>query len=317
MPTYAAYLGVGIQPQVVSAVVVGVRVAVVFSEIMEPDAELLDPANYTITEDVGSDARVVTGVAVAGTSPSNTVLLSLDGALTTGDDNYNVEVAVIVTDLAGNALDPAADDADFDGRFAVPDVADWCALGTSWLLAQFADQPRIRGLLCLLLDQAQDVEQLAANMREFRSLSTSLGAQLDEFGVRLGLARDPLTMSDADYRRALEAVAQARHASGSADDMIEVTQAATGILAADLDFVPDYPAALRIFVQQSMTYELGGRAAKIVRISKPAAVRFDLNYVPTGYDIMSFSDDTAHPAVPFAERGVPSDIRMAERDAGK
>jgi len=302
---------------VVSAASSGGRVAVTFSERMAANGDLLDPANYTITEDVGSDARVVTGVVVGGVSPSAVVLLTLDGPLTPGTDNYNVAVDLSVVDLAGNTLDPLADDADFDGNTALPVVSDWCALGRSWLLAQFADQPRIRALLCVLLDEVQELEQLAADMRDLRALETARGAQLDEWGVRLNFLRDPLTLADAVYRGALIAVARARVASSSADSVIGVAQDATGLGGADLRYAPDYPAAFRIFADQPLTYEAGHRAARIVRIAKPTAVGYSLTYVPAGYDIMSFSDDVVHPAVPFAERGVPSDIRMAERDAGR
>jgi hypothetical protein len=308
--------GIGVAPQVVSAAVVGARVAVTFSELMQADAALLNAANYTITADVGSAARSVTGVAVAGTAPSNTVLLTLDGALTAGDDNYNVAVANVV-DLAGNAIDPAADDADFDGRAALPAVEDWCDLGTSWLLAQFADQPRFRALMCLLLDQVQTLEQLAADMRDLRALDTARGAQLDEWGVRLGYQRNPSSLTDAVYRSALQALALARIAACSADNMISVAQLVSGVSPANLRYVPDYPAALRIFADVPVTYETGRRTAEITRVAKPAAVRFDFSYVPSGFDILSFSDDVVHPAVPFAERGVPSNIRMAERDSGR
>lgn len=311
-PTYS---GVGILPQVTSAVLVGARLAVTFSEPMTEDAEILDPTNYTITPDGGSDALTVTGVVVAS---STIVYLTLSGAPTTGDLNYNVEVADTVTDLAGNTLDPAADNADFDGHSAVPVVADWCALGTSWLLAQFADQPRLRALLCLLLDQVQETEQVAADLRDLRSLETANGVQLDEWGIRLGFPRDPQTMLDAGYRRYLIAVAAARVSGCSPDDMILAALGASGLNPGQITHFEDYPARVLQTSEVALSYEVGHLTAVVARIAKPAGVGYGFQYEPSGAagPVITFADDSMRTLTGFADDVTHGAGVWAERDSG-
>lgn len=316
MPLVASFVGVGVDPQVSSATATtGTQVLVTFSEAMTSDAELTDPTNYTITEDLGSDARTVDHVAIL--SPTE-VLLTLDGVLSFGTLNYSVEVADTVTDLAGNTLDSGADSADFSGHAAVPVVADWCTLGTSWLLAQFADQPRMRALLCLLLDQVQVTEQVVADMRDLRALETAYGAQLDEWGIRLGFRRDPSTMSDATYRRYLIGVAMARIAECSPDDMIRVVLQAAGLVAGDIDYTDDYPARVLITSTVPLTYENGHLAAVVARIAKPAGVGFSLQYEPSGAagPVITFADDTLRTLTGFADDVVHGSGVWAERDSG-
>jgi hypothetical protein len=163
------------------------------------------------------------------------------------------------------------------------------------------------------LDEVQEIEQAIADVREIhRDLSQAFGQSLDDLGLLLGYRREGQT--DTQYRLELIAVAIARQSNSSIDAGAAVFDQLLGNDA--VLHLEDYPAAYRIFADDPLTYELGGRFAKIGRLAKPAAVRYDLNYVPTGFLIMSFSDDTAHVAVPFAERGVPSTIRMAERNSG-
>lgn len=70
-----------------------------------PVTGLSDAGDYTITEDMGSDARTVSSVAVLS---DQVAILTLDGDLTPGVDNYNVEIA-------NDDVDPAASDLDFSG----------------------------------------------------------------------------------------------------------------------------------------------------------------------------------------------------------
>jgi len=195
-----------------------------------------------------------------------------------------------------------------------PTVSNWCARGQAWLLAQFADKPIIRELLCAILDEVQVVEQAIADVRDVRlNLALSYGASLDELGVRLGFQRGSQT--DAEYRSALQAVAQARIDNSSIPAVIRVITLMIG--AATFSVQEDYPAGYRVYADNPQTYALGQRTAQVGRLAKPVAVRYDFNYIPIGYDIMSFSDDTVHAPVPFAERGAASHIRMAERDNGR
>lgn len=114
MPLTGSYSGIGTAPTLVSAQPLSsTLVRIIFSEAM--DSTVLIPGNYTITEDLGSDPRVVSYVSTINTT---TYLLTLDGNLTEGVDNYNVQVSSVY-DLVGNLIDVANDDIDFSGP-AVP-----------------------------------------------------------------------------------------------------------------------------------------------------------------------------------------------------
>jgi len=110
-----SWTGLGGDPTVSGASAIGfTKVRVSFSEPMESNAALVLAGNYTITEDVGSAARTVLSVAAEAVSNPNYVDLTLDGEMTIGTANYEVQVAN-VEDPGGNVIDPAGDSADFDG----------------------------------------------------------------------------------------------------------------------------------------------------------------------------------------------------------
>jgi hypothetical protein len=121
MAITANFTGQGIKPQVQSAGGLSATVVrILFSEAMDNNADLKDPANYTVAEAVGSVARTVASISPEQAVGPSYLDLTLDGEMTAGTDNYNVQVDTSVKDLAGNTLDPAADDVDFHGYGVVP-----------------------------------------------------------------------------------------------------------------------------------------------------------------------------------------------------
>lgn len=115
------WTGVGIKPQVSSAQARdSTTVRVYFSEGMNSSG-LNTPGNYTITEGPGAVARSVASVSLESVTAPTWVDLILDGGMTAGSSNYNVEVAA-VEDAAGNPIDTAADDVDFDGVGERPEI---------------------------------------------------------------------------------------------------------------------------------------------------------------------------------------------------
>ena len=154
-----SFSGIGVGPQVESALGLSrVRVRVFFTEPMTDDAALNAAGSYTITEDVGSDPRFVLEVWPENVTNPGYVDLVLDGQVTEGVDNYNVQVSTTLTDVAGNALDASSDDANFGFESAVeagPGVEDpivhigllnperyYSGLGAgSWGAAGASDEP--------------------------------------------------------------------------------------------------------------------------------------------------------------------------------
>lgn len=117
-----SWIGAGTDPRVSGAVATGVQtVRVTFNEPMKDNAALTTPGNYVITPDGGSVARSVSSVVQESVTDPTYVDLTLDGEMTAGTDNYNVAVSS-VEDVAGNPIDVAYDDADFDGQGIVPTV---------------------------------------------------------------------------------------------------------------------------------------------------------------------------------------------------
>lgn len=109
----ASFVGVGVAPTLSSVVALtATSVRVTFSEAMLVGSGVNVPGNYTITEDLGSNAVTATSLSVS--SGLNVVTLFLDGPMTAGTNNYNLAVPGTFTDLAGNLIDPPLN-LDFNG----------------------------------------------------------------------------------------------------------------------------------------------------------------------------------------------------------
>lgn len=282
MPSSGSVTLFGVRPRVVSAVTLSSGlVRVTFNESLAPSGPTLDPTNYTITADVGSDARTVSGVALDGTSPSPSVILTLDGALTSGIANYNVEVAD-VTDLAGNVVDPAFDNVDFDGRYTAPGIESHCEEALARLLSQFTQSTRLRALVCALADQADPVEQNLWDVQAYRSINTATGLQLDRLGILLGLPREGAT--DADYRRFLRAKTLANNSAGHADTLIQILELLdNGYAPTEINLREDFPAVavLHCLVDEGDNV-LGEYFVRFLRQAKAVGTRVILHFEEDG-----------------------------------
>lgn len=314
--TSTSAAGLGVQPRVLLAhALTSTRVRVVFSETMSSAGVLLVAGSYVLTPSGGADARTVTSVEIFGDSPSDSVVLSLDGHLTPGDDNYTVTVDNTVQDAAGNSLDPAFDEAIFGG---VPGVVieDWCDEGQSWILSPFYKQPKINRLLCIFLDQFQEIEQMFADLRELRSLATAGGVHLVHIGQRLGLEKFT-DVTDDEYRLALYGKAKANHSKASTPEMIEVLRIMLNGGAHHV--LISFPLSIRFIAEDPLSYEMGRMFARVLATARPAAVNHALIYEPAGRDIICFDDDTSRPIIGWAEEGgggLYSGV-LAEEDPGR
>jgi hypothetical protein len=294
MPSSGSVTLFGVRPQVVSAVTLGTGlVRVTFNEPLAPTGPTVDPTNYTITADVGSAARTVSGVALDGDSPSPSVVLTLDGPLTDGIANYNVEV-VDVTDVAGNVVDPAFDNVDFDGRYTAPGIESHCEEALARLLSQFSRSTRLRSLICALADQADPIEQNLWDVQAYRSIDTATGLQLDRLGLLLGLPREANT--DADYRRFLRAKILANNSTGRADTLIQILELLdNGFDPTAITLREDFPAvAVLHCLVDSGDDALGEYFVRFLRQAKAVGTRVILHYEEDGPVLFQW-DDGANP----------------------
>jgi len=130
---YADFTGIGVKPQVSSAAAVDAStVEVTFDSDMD-DTGLTTPGNYIFAGPVLITASVVTKIG-----PTH-VHVTITGEMRTGTANYTVTVSN-VRDTYYNTIDPAHDDAIFDGLGVAPEVSG--AEATSWDIVnvQFSEE---------------------------------------------------------------------------------------------------------------------------------------------------------------------------------
>lgn len=263
--------GIGVRPRLLSAAMQGARVRLVFSEFMSPNTALLTAANYTIVADGGSAPRSVVGVQVDGFAPSLSVLLTLDGFCTNGVANYNVAVA-LVSDLAGNTIDPSFDDADFDGMTPAP-AEDHVAIALSRLIEQYKNQPNCQRWIRALIGPLQTIEQALDDVEAYRSLVTAFGEQLDRLGEAENLSRTGLI--DAEYSRVLQARALSRTSKATADDHLGILNVLDGgFMPSEVRIIEHFPAGFIGTVEvPAGRNDLGFIYAAILKRTKGNAIR--------------------------------------------
>lgn len=294
-----SFVGIGIKPRVESAeALTQTTVKVTFVEPMRDDAELRDPANYTITADGGSAARVVEGVSTEPINDSMYVILELDGVLTVGTDNYNVQVDTTIADAAGNTLDPAYDDADFSGLHAAVEV-DHCESAKARLAWQLREREAVEAYVCALAVPAEDLEQAMIDVKSFRSLETSSGAQMDRVGAKLGgQLRGALT--DADFRVRLRARAQVNASHGRPNEMLDALELLDNGFNPDALELAEHPPAtivMQCHVPSGATDRVAEFSIGFLKKMKPAGVKMILEGEEE--DVILFQmQDEGEPAPP-------------------
>lgn len=153
---------------------------------------------------------------------------------------------------------------------------DNCLAAIAHLLEEFKGRPRIEALVCTLGDRATAIEQALINVKEFRSLSTAVGQQLDELGTLYGELRGGKT--DDDYRRRLEALAIVVASKGTSNEMIDALVALdNGFAPSAISLVPHYPAGLIMTAQvPDGMQEVGEDFGRVLKKIVPAGVQFVL-----------------------------------------
>jgi hypothetical protein len=285
MPTIGTFTGFGVQPRVLSATALsGTKVRVLFNESMNA-ASLNNVANFTITPDGGSVAETVELVEIG----DDYVDLSVSAQFTQGTANYNVAVAHTVTDAAGNLLDPAYDDADFDGPLVNAAVVDYCARANDRLIEQLKDASVCNKIACIFSTRTQEVQQALVNVLAYRDMTNAIGATLDKIGERIQLRRGGL--ADEAYRQRLRARAKVVGSQGFVNDLLDI------LLFLDAGFAPaqvsatrQRPATIIMHCRVPAGEELTGEVfAMFLRDAKPAGVRLELEFEENGVVLFAWA----------------------------
>ena len=137
------------------------------------------------------------------------------------------------------------------------------------LIAQFKSQPNILGILTVLLNQVQDVENAAFEVLNETTLAASVGDQLDGIGQIVGEERQGRV--DADYRVAISARILLNISSGTIGDILEIVDTMTGGLETILLNEGDnFPAGFEVTIDTPIVN--GDQVGAFVILAKPAAV---------------------------------------------
>ena len=126
--------------------------------------------------------------------------------------------------------------------------------GRARLIAQYVGKTRLDSLLCIYIDQIQDLEDALWQLATLRTIEAGEGVQLDGIGDIVGQERQGL--SDDDYRPLLQARVQANRSEGTAPDILAVAIAALNDPAVGsirLESLP--PAAYELRITDELPFD--------------------------------------------------------------
>lgn len=291
MAITASFVGIGVAPRVlVDARALSPRtVRVNFSEAMKVNTAIGLKASYTIDAAEGSTSVEVTDVSLGtGTNPAY-VVLTVDVDFSVGIDNYNVQVASTVKDVAGNPIDEDYNN-DFFGGLDFG-VLDHCEAAKARLLEQFK-RTNLPDLLCALTEPAGDLERAFADIRQYRSLDTAFGVGLDRIGSLYQRPRNGRV--DEDYRTILKVEAFKVSSKGTGNDLIRLLQMLDDAIDPDsIVYEEHYPAGVLLSSTVPAGARLRGRErGMILKSAAPAGVRLNYQFREQGVPIFGWHGDS-------------------------
>jgi hypothetical protein len=138
----------------------------------------------------------------------------------------------------------------------------------------------LRNLLAGLVSQFQPLEQAFAQLLLERSVNNAVGAQLDAIGKIVGQPRAGL--ADDAYRQFVRARIAANRSSGLVNDILRVIVLVVFDPAANLQYIPQHPAAFVLRVNQvAVSDVVADIAAQFLRDIVASGVRAVLEYSPS------------------------------------
>lgn len=136
-------------------------------------------------------------------------------------------------------------------------------------------KPNLEALARSWLEEMQAIETMLFDIYRIRSIDTAVSLQLDRIGAIVGQVRGSL--SDADYRVWIRARIFLNGCSGTPDEMLEMVDRLTGVLAE----LTEYDPAAFILDWTSVAATLPTALAEMLTQIKPAGVRGELMWSDT------------------------------------
>lgn len=148
---------------------------------------------------------------------------------------------------------------------------DWTTRLLGRIYQQFVGAPNIEAIVRAKAAQYQAIEDALHQLLTLPSIDDSYGAQLDNLGRILDMARGGAT--DASYRLYLKAKARALRSTGTAESIYKTFRALLGNNSASLIVSRVGIAALTLTVLEVMTSTMATVGLYMLRIAKMAGVR--------------------------------------------
>lgn len=171
----------------------------------------------------------------------------------------------------------------------VTKITDHQARALARLISKYKGKPRITGMVSGSAGQFQELENALYDMLTNRTLTGSVGFQLDRIGVIVGISRVSGQTDGSYYLSIIDKIGQ-NNGSATIEDIIEFVRFATG--ASQVTLRPLYPAAFEIEVD----VEVGGALATTLfnTVQRNAAAGVLVASITAGDadDVFSFAGDS-------------------------
>lgn len=189
-------------------------------------------------------------------------------------------------------------------------ITDYCERAINRLVEQFKNKPRLKSLICSLIEPIQTLEYTYQDLRTKRFLETAVGEQLDGIGEIVGLERQGLT--DSEYRTAIQFQVSVNSSNGEPEILIAVVKNLTG--AEVVRVIELSPATI---ILESDGNVIPVNLIQLIEQSAPAGVRIQYTTTFGQEDPFVFDSDGVED-IPGAEgyaepTEVDSGGQMAER----
>lgn len=151
-------------------------------------------------------------------------------------------------------------------------VSDHAARALDRLIVQYRGKPLIEGIIRILGEQIQRVEDALNELVTERFLADAVGVQLDNLGAIIGEPRGN-SVDDAEYRVRIQARLLTNRSRGTIDDIAGIFDVLLASPGYTDEYEPQYQAGFVWRILTPVTNGLGYFYATFLRDAKGAGIR--------------------------------------------